>query len=174
MSAPESQDKKVPHFSSLKFTPAAQPAESCCADPACSSETAAENDALSHARFSWLVEGMDCAACARKVETAVRQCRGQPVQVLFATEKLLVNAEGNVHPQIESAVRAAGYQLRDENAPRAEEPTSWLRENLPLLTLVAMMALSWGWSSSARLWAKSPSSQPRWSACGRSPGKQYA
>jgi Cd2+/Zn2+-exporting ATPase len=44
------------------------------------------------------------------------------VQVLFATEKLLVNAEGNVRPQIESAVRAAGYQLRDENAPRAEEP----------------------------------------------------
>ena len=41
MSAPESQDKKVPHFSSLKFTPAAQPAESCCADHACSSETAA-------------------------------------------------------------------------------------------------------------------------------------
>ncbi|MBG2646985.1 Zn(II)/Cd(II)/Pb(II) translocating P-type ATPase ZntA [Klebsiella michiganensis] len=145
MSAPESQDKKVPHFSSLKFTPAAQPAESCCADPACSSETAAENDALSHARFSWLVEGMDCAACARKVETAVRQVPGvSQVQVLFATEKLLVNAEGNVRPQIESAVRAAGYQLRDENAPRAEEPTSWLRENLPLLTLVAMMALSWG------------------------------
>ena len=145
MSAPESQDKKVPHFSSLKFTPAAQPAESCCADHACSSETAAENDALSHARFSWLVEGMDCAACARKVETAVRQVPGvSQVQVLFATEKLLVNAEGNVRPQIESAVRAAGYQLRDENAPRAEESTSWLRENLPLLTLVAMMALSGG------------------------------
>lgn len=145
MSAPESQDKKVPHFSSLKFTPAAQPSENCCADHACSSETAAENDALSHARFSWLVEGMDCAACARKVETAVRQVPGvSQVQVLFATEKLLVNAEGNVRPQIESAVRAAGYQLRDENVPRAEEPTSWLRENLPLLTLVAMMALSWG------------------------------
>ena len=145
MSAPESQDKKVPHFSSLKFTPAAQPAESCCADHACSSETTAENDALSHARFSWLVEGMDCAACARKVETAVRQVPGvSQVQVLFATEKLLVNAEGDVGPQIESAVRAAGYQLRDENAPRTEDATSWLRENLPLITLVAMMALSWG------------------------------
>ena len=145
MSAPESQDKKVPHFSSLKFTPAAKPAESCCTGHACSSETDAENDALSHARFSWLVEGMDCAACARKVETAVRQVPGvSQVQVLFATEKLLVNAEGNVRPQIESAVRAAGYQLRDENAPRAEESTSWLRENLPLITLVIMMGLSWG------------------------------
>lgn len=145
MSAPESQDKKVPHFSSLKFTPAAQPAESCCADHACSSETTEENEALRHARFSWLVEGMDCAACARKVETAVRQVPGvSQVQVLFATEKLLVNAEGDVGPQIESAVRAAGYQLRDENAPRAEESTSWLRENLPLITLVIMMGLSWG------------------------------
>ncbi|HIG8365942.1 TPA: Zn(II)/Cd(II)/Pb(II) translocating P-type ATPase ZntA [Klebsiella oxytoca] len=145
MSAPESQDKKVPHFSSLKFTPAAQPAESCCADHACSSETTEENEALSHARFSWLVGGMDCAACARKVETAVRQVPGvSQVQVLFATEKLLVNAEGDVGPQIESAVRAAGYQLRDENAPRAEAPTSWLRENLPLITLVIMMGLSWG------------------------------
>ncbi len=145
MSAPESQDKKVPQFSSLKFTPAAQPSESCCADRACSSEAAADNEALRHARYSWLVEGMDCAACARKVETAVRQVPGvSQVQVLFATEKLLVNADGDVRPQIESAVRAAGYQLRDENAPRQEESASWLRENLSLITLVVMMALSWG------------------------------
>lgn len=145
MSAPESQDKKVPQFSSLKFTPAAQPSESCCADRACSSETAADNEALRHARYRWLVEGMDCAACARKVETAVRQVPGvSQVQVLFATEKLLVNADGDVRPQIESAVRAAGYQLRDENAPRQEESASWLRENLSLITLVVMMALSWG------------------------------
>jgi Cd2+/Zn2+-exporting ATPase len=122
MSAPESQDKKVPHFSSLKFTPAAQPAESCCADHACSSETAAENDALSHARFSWLVEGMDCAACARKVETAVRQVPGvSQVQVLFATEKLLVNAEGNVRPQIESACapRAISCVMKTRHGQRS-------------------------------------------------------
>jgi Cd2+/Zn2+-exporting ATPase len=145
MSAPESQDKKVPQFSSLKFTPAAQPSESCCADHVCGSETATENDALNHARFSWLVEGMDCAACARKVETAVRKVPGvNQVQVLFATEKLLVNADGDIQSQIESAVRAAGYQLRDENAPQEGAPTSWLRENLPLITLVVMMALSWG------------------------------
>lgn len=145
MSAPESQDKKVPHFSSLKFTPAEQPSESCCSDHACSTETAAENEALNQARYSWQVEGMDCAACARKVETAVRQVPGvSQVQVLFATEKLLVNADGDVRPQVESAVRAAGYKLRDESAPQQEEQTSWLRENLPLITLVVMMALSWG------------------------------
>ncbi|WP_369677265.1 cation transporter, partial [Klebsiella pneumoniae] len=87
-----------------------------------------------------------CAACARKVETAVRQVPGvSQVQVLFATEKLLVNAEGDVRAQVEQAVRQAGYTLRDANAPASEKTQgSRLRDNLPLLTLVIMMALSWG------------------------------
>lgn len=86
---------------------------------------------------------MDCAACARKVETAVRQVPGvNQVQVLFATEKLLVNADADISTAVESAVRAAGYTLRDESAPPPE--TSPLRENLPLITLVLLMALSWG------------------------------
>lgn len=66
---------------------------------------------------------MDCAACARKVETAVRQVPGvSQVQVLFATEKLLVNAEGDIRAQVENAVRQAGYTLRDADAPAAEKP----------------------------------------------------
>jgi Cd2+/Zn2+-exporting ATPase len=39
------------------------------------------------------------------------------VQVLFATEKLLVNADADIRAAVESAVRAAGYTLRDESAP---------------------------------------------------------
>lgn len=79
-------------------------------------------EALSDARYSWQVDGMDCAACARKVETAVRQVPGvSQVQVLFATEKLLVNAEGDVRAQVENAVRQAGYTLRDAGAPAAEQ-----------------------------------------------------
>ncbi|STW11163.1 Lead, cadmium, zinc and mercury transporting ATPase [Klebsiella pneumoniae subsp. rhinoscleromatis] len=75
--------------------PATAPAESCCTDHACATESAPAAEALSDARYSWQVDGMDCAACARKVETAVRQVPGvSQVQVLFATEKLLVNAEG--------------------------------------------------------------------------------
>ncbi|PSC95430.1 hypothetical protein C7D74_33055, partial [Klebsiella pneumoniae] len=42
-------------------------------------------EALSDARYSWQVDGMDCAACARKVETAVRQCPGS-VRSRCATE----------------------------------------------------------------------------------------
>ncbi|EMY3599195.1 Zn(II)/Cd(II)/Pb(II) translocating P-type ATPase ZntA [Klebsiella aerogenes] len=146
MSTPESQDKKVPQFSSFKFTPATAPAESCCTDHNCAGETAAAEQPLNGARYSWQVDGMDCAACARKVETAVRQIDGvSQVQVLFATEKLLVNADSDIRSQVETAVRAAGYTLRDADAPLEEKPQgSWLQENLALLSLVVMMALSWG------------------------------
>lgn len=86
---------------------------------------------------------MDCAACARKVENAVKQVPGvSHVQVLFTTEKLLVSADRDVSKQVETAVSQAGYSMRSESAP--VEKTSLLRENLPLLTLVIMMAVSWG------------------------------
>ncbi|MGG4766082.1 HAD-IC family P-type ATPase [Klebsiella pneumoniae] len=146
MSTPDAQDKKVPQFSSFTMRPATAPAESCCTDHAFATESAPAAEALSDARYSWQVDGMDCAACARKVETAVCQVPGvSQVQVLFATEKLLVNAEGDVRAQVENAVRQAGYTLRDADAPAAEQTRgSLLRDNLPLLTLVIMMALSWG------------------------------
>lgn len=143
MSTPEAQDKKVPQFSSFKLKPVTAQADSCCTESTCATATPPESTPLNEARYRWLVEGMDCAACARKVETAVRQVEGvSQVQVVFATEKLLVNADGDVRERIESAVRAAGYTLRDESAPAPK--ASRLRENLPLVTLLLMMALSWG------------------------------
>lgn len=143
MSTPETQDKKVPQFSSFKLKPVVAQADSCCTESGCAADNAADSEGLNEARYRWLVEGMDCAACARKVETAVRQVPGvNQVQVLFATEKLLVNADADIRTAVESAVRAAGYTLRDESAPPPE--TSPLRENLPLITLVLLMALSWG------------------------------
>ncbi|KAB8148910.1 hypothetical protein, partial [Raoultella ornithinolytica] len=72
MSTPDAQDKKVPQFSSFTMRPATAPAESCCTDHACATESAPAAEALSDARYRWQVDGMDCAACARKVETAVR------------------------------------------------------------------------------------------------------
>lgn len=74
---------------------------------------------------------MDCAACARKVENAVKQVPGvNHVQVLFATEKLLVSAENDVSRQVEAAVSKAGYTLRSETAPA--EKTSPLKKICPL------------------------------------------
>ena len=143
MSTPDAQDKKVPQFSSFTMRPATAPAESCCTDHACATESAPAAEALSDARYSWQVDGMDCAACARKVENAVKQVPGvSHVQVLFATEKLLVSADNDVSKQVEDAVNKAGYNLRSEAAPA--EKASSLKENLPLITLIIMMALSWG------------------------------
>jgi Cd2+/Zn2+-exporting ATPase len=74
-------------------------------------------------RYSWVVNGMDCAACARKVENAVKQVPGvSHVQVLFATEKLLVSADNDVSKQVEAAVSKAGYSLRSESAPVEKPP----------------------------------------------------
>ena len=140
MSTPETP-KKVPQFSALKLSPAPVK-DDCCCDSGCEApDTLALPDRGE--RFTWVVNGMDCAACARKVENAVKQVSGvNHVQVLFATEKLLVTADNDVSAQVEAAVAKAGYSLRSESAP--VEKTSPLRENLQLITLIIMMALSWG------------------------------
>ncbi|HFK5736104.1 TPA: Zn(II)/Cd(II)/Pb(II) translocating P-type ATPase ZntA [Enterobacter sichuanensis] len=139
MSTPEIP-KKVPQFSALKLSPVPSK-DDCCCEGACETQTQPLPE--SGNRYSWIVNGMDCAACARKVENAVKQVPGvNHVQVLFATEKLLIGAEKDVSKQVEAAVSQAGYSLRSETAPA--EKTSSLRENLPLVTLTIMMALSWG------------------------------
>lgn len=139
MSTPETP-KKVPQFSAFKLSPVPSK-DGCCCEGAC--ETQTQTLPESGNRYSWVVNGMDCAACARKVENAVKQVPGvSHVQVLFATEKLLVSADNDVSTQVEDAVSKAGYSLRSEAAPA--EKTSSLKENLPLITLIIMMALSWG------------------------------
>lgn len=145
MSTPETTPPKVPQFSSLKFTPDPAQNDECCGDAECTTR-AAVADSLPDARYSWVVNGMDCAACARKVETAVSQVAGvKQVKVLFATEKLLVDADNDIRAQVERAVAAAGYTLRSEHAPApAVTSSSRLRENLPLILLALMMAVSWG------------------------------
>jgi len=139
MSTPETP-KKVPQFSALKLNPV--PAkDDCCCDSGCETQAASVLPE-SGDRYTWIVNGMDCAACARKVENAVKQVAGvNHVQVLFATEKLLVSADADVSKQVEAAVTKAGYSLRSEQEPA--EKISPLRENLPLITLIIMMALSW-------------------------------
>ncbi|ELV2782167.1 Zn(II)/Cd(II)/Pb(II) translocating P-type ATPase ZntA [Enterobacter cloacae] len=140
MSTPETP-KKAPQFSAFKLSPV--PAkDDCCCDGACKTQNAQPLPESGN-HYSWVVDGMDCAACARKVENAVKQIPGvSHVQVRFATEKLLVSAESDVSEQVVSAVSQAGYSLRSETAPA--EKTAPLRENLPLIALVMMMALSWG------------------------------
>ena len=92
MSIPAHNGKKAPQFSSFKPAPTPQKPDDCCCEGACSApEPVVET--VKGTRYSWKVSGMDCAACARKVENAVRQVSGvNQVQVLFATEKLVVDS----------------------------------------------------------------------------------
>lgn len=144
MSTPETDGKKAPQFSSFTLAPAPQKADDCCCEGTCSTPAPLVSDAIEGTRYTWKVAGMDCAACARKVENAVRQVSGvNQVQVLFATEKLVVDADPDLRQQIERAVQNAGYTLRDEQAPE-DAPESRFKENLPLITLIIMMAISWG------------------------------
>lgn len=143
MSTPDSSGKKAPQFSSFKLAPAPQKADDCCCEGSCATPPPVSGTVMG-TRYSWKVTGMDCAACARKVENAVRQVNGvNQVQVLFATEKLVVDAGSDIRLQVESAVQKAGYTLRDEQAPDAA-PESRFKENLPLISLIIMMAISWG------------------------------
>ncbi|MDU5730672.1 MAG: Zn(II)/Cd(II)/Pb(II) translocating P-type ATPase ZntA [Citrobacter freundii] len=143
MSTPDASGKKAPQFSSFKPAPAPQKADDCCCEGSCST-TPPVSDTVLGTRYSWKVAGMDCAACARKVENAVRQVSGvNQVQVLFATEKLVVDAGSDIRQQVENAVQKAGYTLRDEHATDAA-PESRFKENLPLISLIIMMAISWG------------------------------
>ncbi|MGS6330949.1 cation transporter, partial [Enterobacter asburiae] len=99
--------KKVPQFSPLKLSPAPSKDDSCC-EGAC--KTQAQPLPESGNPYSSVVNGMDCGACARKLENAVNQVPGvSHVQVLFATEKLLVTADSDVSKQVEAAVSKAGY-----------------------------------------------------------------
>ncbi|WP_336219958.1 Zn(II)/Cd(II)/Pb(II) translocating P-type ATPase ZntA [Citrobacter amalonaticus] len=143
MSLPENDGKKAPQFSSLRLSPMPQKSDDCCCEGACATPQTV-SDTVKGTRYSWKVSGMDCAACARKVENAVRQVSGvNQVQVLFATEKLVVDSDGDLRQQIENAVQKAGYALRDEQA-KDDAPESRFKENLPLITLIIMMAISWG------------------------------
>ncbi|TKU12820.1 Zn(II)/Cd(II)/Pb(II) translocating P-type ATPase ZntA [Citrobacter sp. wls829] len=147
MSTPDTNGKKAPQFSSFKLAPAPQKVDDCCSEGRCSTAAPSPtpvSNTVDGTRYTWKVSGMDCAACARKVENAVRQVSGvNQVQVLFATEKLVVDAGADIRQNIENAVQKAGYTLRDEQAPEAA-PESRFKENLPLITLIIMMAISWG------------------------------
>ncbi|ELQ6038065.1 Zn(II)/Cd(II)/Pb(II) translocating P-type ATPase ZntA [Cronobacter sakazakii] len=144
MRTPSEKPRATPQFA--KMTPISAPQKPAISKAACCESDSCENPQPVQevaGALRWQVAGMDCAACARKVENAVRQVpEVRQVQVLFATEKLVVDAPSSQREAIEQAVRAAGYTLREANAAAPATP-SGLRENLPILVIAAFMALSW-------------------------------
>lgn len=97
-------------------------------------------------QYSWRVEGMDCPACARKIENAVSGLKGvSRAKVLFATEKLVIDASHDISPNVLQAVTGAGFTLQslDKSQNLPAEEVSPLKEYLPLIALSALMLLSW-------------------------------
>ncbi|ELY4455304.1 Zn(II)/Cd(II)/Pb(II) translocating P-type ATPase ZntA [Cronobacter sakazakii] len=144
MRTPSEKPRATPQFA--KMTPISAPQKPAISKAACCESDSCENPQPvqeAAGALRWQVAGMDCAACARKVENAVRQVpEVRQVQVLFATEKLVVDAPASQREAIEQAVRAAGYTLREANAAAPATP-SGLRENLAIIVIAVFMALSW-------------------------------
>ncbi|UZX68290.1 zinc/cadmium/mercury/lead-transporting ATPase [Yersinia ruckeri] len=120
--------------------------KTCCSNSADDSLNTAPL-AADHQRYSWQIKGMDCPSCARKVETAVGNLSGvEQVKVLFATEKLVVDAKSDIRQQVQDAVTRAGFSLVNtvgasgQQSPAAEKK---FREYFPLIILTTLMVLSW-------------------------------
>lgn len=97
-------------------------------------------------RFSWQVTGMDCPSCAKKIENAVTSLPGvDNARVLFATEKLVVDAQFDISTAVQQAVKQAGFTLLGANpaAKNQEEKSSRLGEFGPLVLLSTLMVISW-------------------------------
>ncbi|HFK7185990.1 zinc/cadmium/mercury/lead-transporting ATPase [Serratia odorifera] len=122
----------------------------CCssgdpADPDEESDRLAAVPPSGSQRFSWKVNGMDCPSCAQKIENAVTAIPGvDSARVLFATEKLVVDAQSDISQRVQDAVGKAGFTLLGigEQAKTAVVP-SRLVEYGPLLLMAALMVISW-------------------------------
>ncbi|HEP0305702.1 TPA: zinc/cadmium/mercury/lead-transporting ATPase [Providencia rettgeri] len=97
-------------------------------------------------RFSWIIRGMDCPSCANKIETAVKQISEvKQAKVLFATEKLVVDANTDISVAVRSTVETTGYELLEVGSnSAAAAPPSLISEAKPVIILAILMAISWG------------------------------
>lgn len=143
----------ISHDSSNSVSEHSHQEGGCCSLSSHTDDGDEESDRLANAtpagsqRFSWQVKGMDCPSCARKIENAVSNLvRIENVKVLFATEKLVVDARSDIRPQVQQAVIQAGFSLVDTQSPGAGKNTeseSRFREYLPIALLTTLMLLSW-------------------------------
>ncbi|GMQ47111.1 zinc/cadmium/mercury/lead-transporting ATPase [Vibrio sp. 10N] len=132
-----------------------QSGDGCCAadpeEPAASSGHSQASKQESGLLKSWRVAGMDCPACARKVETATNRIQGVvSSKVMFATEKLVVRVdEPALFSQVEAAVMDAGFTLNalDGSSPSQTQskPKGWnktLKDNVHILAISTGMAIA--------------------------------
>ncbi|TBM10033.1 zinc/cadmium/mercury/lead-transporting ATPase [Hafnia alvei] len=143
---PASQDN---HASS------ASEGDSCCSGGHCHDDGDDEDEhpsagpltppPIGSQRFSWKIRGMDCPSCAKKIETAVGGIPGvERAAVLFATEKLVVDAGHDVSQKVQAAVEKAGFVLLGAGGTKAQPENGFWKEYGLLISLVVMMIVSYG------------------------------
>ncbi len=118
-------------------------------------ESDAESDrlALTSHQFRWQIAGMDCPSCARKIETAVQQlAQVRTARVIFASEKLVVDADQDIRPAIEQAVKNVGFTLTSTDPQSQSAPQRRWQENAGLLLLALLMLASWLLSQVSPVW----------------------
>lgn len=125
---------------------------SCCAsEPDEPAASGGKSESDSGLLKSWKVVGMDCPACARKVESATNKLAGVvSSKVLFATEKLVVRVnDAALFTQVEAAVVDAGFTLNaldgSTNGAPQDQLTGWkktLKDNFHILAISTGMAIA--------------------------------
>ncbi|MGR5059170.1 zinc/cadmium/mercury/lead-transporting ATPase [Vibrio rotiferianus] len=126
--------------------------ESCRSGGSCSSDSVDDEGPAepleSIIRHSWLVSGMDCPACAQKLEKAISSVEGVTnAKVLFATEKLVVDFDNRaLAPVIEQVSQQTGFPLTSTDAPKPKaEKKGWLgviKDNVQILSIAGAMAFA--------------------------------
>ena len=119
-------------------------------DGCCSSDSGEEDSQSStitnDAQFSksWLVSGMDCPACARKIEKAISNIDGViQAKVLFATEKLVVKFNNeSLADTIEQVSINTGFPLTEVGSKKEKQQpeTFWQAHIQPNLQIIAIAA----------------------------------
>ncbi|CAH6972575.1 Zn(2(+))/Cd(2(+))/Pb(2(+)) exporting P-type ATPase [Vibrio chagasii] len=119
-------------------------------DGCCSSDSGEEDSQSStitnDAQFSksWLVSGMDCPACARKIEKAISNIDGViQAKVLFATEKLVVKYNNeSLADTIEQVSINTGFPLTEVGSKKEKQQpeTFWQAHIQPNLQIIAIAA----------------------------------
>lgn len=140
---------------------------SCCNQSSChgdnpdniiSSDNHASSSSTNSKKLNWKVSGMDCPACARKIENIVNQLDDvESGKVLFATEKLQVTLAPHAKAdKIESMIEASclqqGFTLQSLNSltknrhlAANETPNTWqqkIKDNGQIITIAIAMLVS--------------------------------
>ena len=129
----------------------------CCdnesGSPGGESDAESDRPTLSAHQFRWQIAGMDCPSCARKIESAVQQlAQVRTARVIFASEKLVVDADQDIRPAIEQAVKNVGFTLTVNDPQSQPAPQRRWQENAGLLLLALLMLTSWLLSQVSPVW----------------------